>query len=547
MVETARTTATLLAGAVRVYDLAHYRDAIVSGPQWDVIGGAAAPAILRGTWDGGLYFRQNGGVTGDMTATPSQRATNGTVLNALMSAAASNGKIVELPPDLYEINNSTGIVIPAGSGFVFRGSRGGTIISQFYTGGTGAPVVDIGDHTGATETVAIEFEGAWLRYGASQAGLTSSSALRVNAAPHSRIGCIGLGGPGLSPAYNNLLLDGGPTFSTSFYDINTGQAQQNQLLVNVVGTGNTFDNIYLNNGGTGVFNALGGSYIAFSGSITNEMTFTQLNCEWGACNKLMDLQSMIGLKFVNLHVEGIQFTGAGPCVFNTANSSITWDTCNFVDLFIQSAHMTGALSVMLDYNASSSVLKMRPLNWINNASGQINMPVLLFSPSGGTLGQDTSVVEINGGFFRDYTFSNAELQPHIQFDVHMPVTSSTFLCPMRFDRYEWGSGGSVLNKPVYYPIAANYTHYGQQQGATLIVDASITGFTITLAATMGATGTEPVATGTIVHVRRETGSASGTLLVKDDAGTTLTTNTTSGQDFFYRFNGTHYVTFTQVT
>jgi hypothetical protein len=513
---------------------------------WDTINGVSIPYLLRGTYDGAAWFVANGGVLGSQAAHPSQRVENGAVLNSLFSLAASQQKFIELEPNTYEINNSTGLVVPPGSDFVLRGGRGGTIIKQFYNSGAGAPVLQIGDPTGTVLSTAQDIEGLWLQYGSSQTGLTNAAALSVNNIAFSRIGCMGIGGVGLNPAYNNINFNGGPVFSCSIFDINCNQALQNQLLVSVDGTGNVFNNIYLNNGGTGTFNPLDGNYVAFEGGVTNEMTFIQLNCEWGSINRLMDLQNMVGLHFIDLHIEGIKFTGSSPVVFNTANSAITWDTCDFVDCLVQTGNMSGSLCIMLDYNGSSSALQMNNLTWINNFSGQINAPILVFSPSGGTLGNDTSVVSINKGSFRDASNTNIFLE-NVQFDVHMPVTSSRFYAPLRFDRYDWGPWGSVLNKNVIYPISSTYTHYGQHQNSTLLVPPSITSFTITLSNLMGATGTQNVPTGTVTHIRRESGSASGTLTVKDDAGSTLTTNTTSGQDFFYQFNGTHYVIFTQVT
>ena len=505
--------------------------------------GLGTAAILRGT----VSTYSLAGLTPGAGQTTAVRQANATALQNAINYCAANGKFFEVIPNTYEINTSTGLVVPAGAGFVLRGSPN-AIIKQFYNSGSGAPVLSIGDATGSVQSTSFDIEGLWLQYGTSQSGLTSAKTLLVNALSHSRLDFIGLGGVGLNPGYNNLTFGGGPCFSNVYSNFDCNQAIQNQIYVGVNGTGNVFTNIYLNNGGSGIYNPLGGNYLAFEGGITNEMTFTQLNCEWGACNRLMDLQNMVGLHFIDLHVEGIKFTGSSPVCFNTAHSNVTWDTCDFVDVVANAANMSGSLCVMLDYNGDASTLQMNNFTWINNFTGQINTNVLMFSPSGGTLGQDTSVVTINKGGFHDQTgFTNAAFIQNVQFDVHMPVTSTQFFAPLRFDSYNWGAWGSVLNKPVIYPIHSTYTHYGQHQNATLLVDAFITNFTITLSNLMGASGTQNVPTGTVTHVRRESGSASGTLTVKDDAGTTLTTNTTAATDYFYQFNGTHYVAFTQVT
>ena len=139
--------------------------------------------------------------------------------------------------------------------------------------------------------------------------------------------------------------------------------------------------------------------------------------------------------------------------------------------------------------------------------------------------------------------SNQTYAAFFGFDGHMPT--GTFVGAQKFDRYEFGASGSLVKHAVIN-VLANYTHYGQHVDATLIVPASVTGFTITLAATMGATGNEPVATGNRVYFIRQSGTASGTVLIKDAAGTTLATNTTNAH-LSFRFNGTQYVAITPVT
>jgi hypothetical protein len=96
-------------------------------------------------------------------------------------------------------------------------------------------------------------------------------------------------------------------------------------------------------------------------------------------------------------------------------------------------------------------------------------------------------------------------------------------------------------------VSAAYTHYGQQIDATLLVPASTSGFTITLSNMMGPAGTQNTTTGTRVHITRLSGTYAGTILVKDDAGTTLTTSAAAALNQDYVFNGTHYVTFTPVS
>ena len=53
-------------------------DLLDSVPFFDTVSGVAAPNIVRGGMDGQKYFIAQGGAIGDMSGTPSQRATNAT-------------------------------------------------------------------------------------------------------------------------------------------------------------------------------------------------------------------------------------------------------------------------------------------------------------------------------------------------------------------------------------------------------------------------------------------------------------------------------------
>jgi hypothetical protein len=211
--------------------------------------------------------------------------------------------------------------------------------------------------------------------------------------------------------------------------------------------------------------------------------------------------------------------------------------------------MTGAATVIADYNGFASSVKASGFSMVNNyQTNEITMPVYLFNgntaASNGGPGDDMSSVVFESGYLRDASqASNAMYSSFLGFDGHMPV--GTFVGPQKFDRYEYGPNGSTVKHAVI-DITANYTHYGQHVDATLIVPASVTGFTITLAATMGATGNEPVATGNRVYFIRQSGTASGTVLIKDAAGTTLATNTANAH-LSFRFNGSQYVALTPVT
>ena len=387
--------------------------------------------------------------------------------------------------------------------------------------------------------------GFKLLYGVDQTGLTSSRALVINNAAWSKFCQVYVGQAGGNPSYENVALATNTIFSCSFADFACNQAQLHHLHITASGTGNVFQNMYFNNGASSTHNALnsGGHYIFFDVGETNEMTFIQTNLEWGSCAQLMFLQGCIGLRFIDLHVEGIQFTGSFPTMFSTAGSAITVDTLDLVDVVIT----TGEMSLINDFSNGASTVQINTLTWVNNFTSQLTSKILLFDPTGDANGDDQPTIAINKGFLRDASGTNP-FPANFQFDLHMPISASQFRGPSKFMNYEYGPGGSVV-RGAAINISATYNHYGQYDGAHIFVPASITSFTITLKATMGASGNQAVPAGQWVHIRRQSGSVSGTLTVADDAATTLTTNTTSGVDLFYQMSAStgHFVAYTPVT
>jgi hypothetical protein len=271
----------------------------------------------------------------------------------------------------------------------------------------------------------------------------------------------------------------------------------------------------------------------------------------GNGNPLITAVTMIGLRFVELHIEGILMAGSNPTLIATSGSQINVESLDIVDLVAQSSNMTGVGLIFGDYNGFASSIKVDGFSWVNNYNtSETNMPVYMYqgisSPSAGAYGDDMGTCVFESGYMREAGGSatpNQTFRNFLGFDGHMPVSS--FVGPQKFARYTFGPTVSIVENAVL-DVIATYTHYGQHRDATIVVPASITSFTITLAATMGATGNEPVATGTRVFIIRQSGTASGTLTIVDDAGTNLATNTTNAH-LSFRFNGTHYVSFTPVT
>jgi hypothetical protein len=515
--------------------------------------GLGAPAIIRGT----VYAHLAAGVTVGAGQTTGVRQATATGLQNAINYAAANNKIFQINEGVYEINSSTGLVIPANHqatynwGFTWKGGgHGSTQIVQFYNGGTGAPVLTIGDTTGVNEFYEIDVEGALLGYGISQSGLTSSTALVVGSMAWGVISRIQVTGP--FPGYDGILLTGGIFSSMAMRDVVIGPWQRHGLNIVSSGSGNHYDNVYMSAGGVGSPGAISGNYIYTIQNLEDQL-FSRLNCEWGQTNCVIflggnntEVYAGHGYTFNALHVEGVTLTGADPCIFDIGgNATMAFNGFDLTSTQIKAANFTGTASMMRLTNnigyGSSVIMNGLCLNEYTASNVTTSFKILRWMYDS-SIWDDQSNFQINA--FRIVDQPGSNLIGHIYLDEHLPIAS--FNTPAGFARYSYGAKGSKIENAAI-TVSATYTHYGQHEDATILVPASITGFTLTLSNLMGATGTQPVRTGNTVRVRRIWNTVSGTLLIKDDAGTTLITNTTSNVDYWFVFNGTHYVAFTPVS
>jgi hypothetical protein len=258
---------------------------------------------------------------------------------------------------------------------------------------------------------------------------------------------------------------------------------------------------------------------------------------------VLDVEGAIGITFEGLHMEGLKLTGFNPTFVSCANSKIAITSFEIDNCVIQSGNITGVAKVFRDYAPQGSNITVENLNFVNFASGNVTASIVVMSPDAPAT--DFGAYSIRGMSWTDQSGTNI-WAGNVSLDSHQPTSSSQFLTPEHVGNYQYGVSGSLTDAAVIF-VSSTYNHYGQLRAATLFVPASITSFVLTLMATMGATGTQPPPTGAICTVIRESGTASGTLTVKDDAGTTLTTNTTSATSYTYMFNGTHFIAITPVT
>lgn len=491
------------------------------------------------------------GVTVGTGQTLLVRQNNCTNINAAISFAETNGLELDVPAGTYEINCVGGIVIPAtgitSKGFKWRGSRLGSLIVQYYATSPGGPALTIGDITGGTISYGLDFDGASVSYGASQTGFTSAETVQIGAMANGRITGMFIGSccSNPNPGYDGVLFANGGTLlfaNNSVADLYVSGAQRTLFnATNALGQSDVFSNITLRNGST-TPSALTGYCLTLGTTTTTEPKFTGLDCLEISGNVIVDIQNAIGAKIDNLHLQGIQSTGANPVLVQTSGADVKIGSMQVQDWVVKAANLSGTPKVFRDASATASNLVVSSLNFLNTVSSNVNTPFTVMAPDAPA--NDNGAYSINEIRFQDTV--GTTYAGNVNLDSHMPTTSSTFCTPERVGQYTWGPMGSAVDKAVI-PITATYTHYGQLTGSTIEVPASITSFTLTLAATQGATGTAPVGLGTTVHVRRQSGSAAGTLTIVDDAATTLATSTTAAVDYWFIFNGTHFVSYTPVT
>jgi hypothetical protein len=218
--------------------------------------GLGTPAIIRGTVYGHLAV----GVTQGSGQTLAVRQTTATGLQNALNYAINNGKFFELEPGIYEIDTPTGLQIAQTtylSGFTFRGDRSSRII-QFHSN---APVLTIGDATGAAYSINLDIKGLRAEYGVSQSGNTSANTLVIGSMRNSKLANIFVGSdnggytypntPVLYPGYRGVYFYSAGNnfpFVCTFDDFFVSGAQHDLVNISTGSEGLIFRNWYCTNG-----------------------------------------------------------------------------------------------------------------------------------------------------------------------------------------------------------------------------------------------------------------------------------------------------------
>lgn len=517
--------------------------------------GLSAPAIVRGS----IRLEKVAGFTPTPPAgqflTQAVMAANATALQNALNYASNNNKNIEVGNVTFQFYSSTGLILPwSGTSTVWQGCGVNSVFKNFYNTSPGCPVMTVGDKSGSGGCYYFDIRDFGnFQQGNSNTGNTASRDVVIGGMLWSRISGLFSGnranpGPQYPSWHGVEFIGGNPTFSCIFEHWQVNGAQQDIMHVPVLGTGNVFRDFYINGGGQQGTSppVINGNMLALgAGGAMTEQLFERFNLEWCSTNNPLNISNLYGCRFSELHMEGLNLTGANPYVINSNFLNII-DIQGWICETMNTSTASGTGAYIRNYQGGGSCLNVRNVCLFSGAAGDaITIPMQFMSVTN-ERDNGSSCYTIQGFRQNDGT---GNLRSQISLDPHMPVSGSQFYLPNIFNDYRHDSMGSVLTG-ADITVATNYNHYGQLSDAHLQVPSSLSSaISITLMHTMGLTGNEPVAVGTRVHVRRSnSGSFSNNCSIYDQGnGTALIVNTSTNQDYFFRFNGSNWAVFTAVS
>lgn len=543
MVDTPRTTAYLTGtqwvdtGAAGRDTPQSMRDLVVSGPQWDAVGGVASPNILRGKVDIGGYFTSLGGVIS--TAVGQQnlatRQNNATQLQAAFDYAANSNKYAEGQPNIIEIDNTTGINFGPGAsyaGFRFNGSKDPTfIIAQYHTG---APVLSIGDMTGANANMeGMIIDGISIQYLGS---VSTGNVLQLGHLYQSELRNFNVyGGFGVSYlVYIGNTSGTANFFSNNVTNLNGLSANAGFLFWNGTATGCAWSNTYFQNLLSTTPQTLTQAAIYLNNPAGNaapdESVFDQLNCEHFACNNPFFINQG-GFTLISPHFENVVMIGANPVFFSMANprSGVTIIGGNTVSLQLNSSNMTGT-ATWVSYYDECCFLSYGHKFIVNTSQLQtVNMPLQLFSQGAG---ETPSVIKIDCKI--DGLHIDRSYQGHVSIDA--TLARATYGDIEYVDGYNGAAVFPRCRRTVIDDPPTNTVIYGAMGEQVIVRYNNVIGGNLVLvlghfmtASGAGSATQRPL--GDQVLVTRESAATGAfTITVKDatSGGTTISTVFTSG-------------------
>lgn len=452
------------------------------------------------------------------------RQATAACIQATTDYCATNGCIVVAPGGTYEIDSTAGITWSDSTkytGFRWLGSKD-TIIEQFHAN---APILTIGDisSNGSLLIGSMAVDGMTLEYGVSQTGNTAAIELQFGNVAFSDFRNIKLGSGGSNVPYTALYFftaSGGAFFSNKLTNIEIYTAQESLFDFAEQGTGNQFDNVYMNNLVSGTRTALVNPFVMSSGGAILEQEFNRLNIEHLSASGgiIMNIAGATA-QFNAFHMEDVSFTGSNPIGIYAQYSQLNFVSPTFYNEIFTSGNFTGTATMFTSY-LQGSVDLISPSFYQNSSSPTGGMT--LFASNGPTPPTyQQNPMNMTNAYF------DSSWDGFLTIDATMPVATYGNIRAM-----------SGYDYPVVFPAAKTAVLANPPtafvvpgclgQEITVVYDKVITGnLTLQLGANFmlsGSGSTTKVPIGHQVRVVRGNGATGAfTVIVKNSAGTTIGT------------------------
>jgi hypothetical protein len=508
-----------------------------------------ASAIQGGT----IYLHLVTGVTMGAGQTQTVQTATLTAINAALAYAGTSGLKVRAKGGMYEVYGALGVVVPvAASGITWEGSKQVTF-SQFYAN---APILSIGDLTGATTPSGYDFRGVSLQYGVSQTGNALATALNVGIMQDSVIAGVRvnpIGGSSLvNPAYTGVMIaaTAGTFSNNSFYDIDISGAQNCPLNFAQASFGNHFYDLHISNGvynnaSASFYNAVTTSAIVMGNSggtvqpTSNTFHGTVIeNISTGS--HIIILQNCPNTVFDGVHVRNVTPSNGG-CIFGVSQGNLTVKGLAVLDM--RTVAGTYGSSVFFGGGYGELIVADGVLiAWSSFCAPGLITGLSIAGVSGGASNDTNTVYHIRGVVIAEEGSGNTTTLMTLVKGVFnaCATASNCFVAEIVTDTVKTRTVGFTPT------ILGNYTHYGCHKDAVLILPATLAAATtVTLSGVMVPSGlgsTVPTDQNNTVRTRRQTGTYANALTIKDGVGnTTLVTNSAAASDYIERFNGSNWV------
>lgn len=507
----------------------------VANPE-EVITTVNAASVIRSTVSAAKWPGVTSGTGLDINA----RTQNRVALQESIDYAVANRMIWELDYGNYEIAGGPLIVNGSSTGAIFRAPLTATI----FQATDNVSILQLSGVAGSgTSTFGLDWYGTTLHYLNNQAGNTGANALVLGNLWRSTISDIRIANNLTSARpYRGVYISGAEFFFSNIVkNIGSFQAHYSAFEIASIGTGNSFENIYLN----------GRSNSQVQQSCTypfrwqhpgfqmmHDSVFNQLNIEWFIALSMMTIANVRGATFNSLHVEQNRFTGAHPSAISTNISNLTINGMMMLDNLIQSSIASGNPSIFR--SSSESATAVSNLVMVNNYPASINIPFYV-AWQGNDLDNTPAYVNIRN--LRLIDGSGTSIKDNCKLDRSIDSTTFGYQRCTTAAELSVQPGLATVNAARMDLLGSTSIYGAMANNAFVTYPATLTAdSTLRLMSTMGPAATRgsgvPVKEGTIMGVRRRDGTVGNTLTIVNDINdSVLVTNTTSAISYWFKFSG----------